>query len=85
MVWVPQLVVRLLLLISSHGIHIRQALQTLALVLIMCLSVINSGDYVPGLWLDGMDVIASKRGFQFAIDHCRSGTTFLMHACIHLA
>jgi pyruvate dehydrogenase E1 component alpha subunit len=31
------------------------------------------GDYVPGLWLDGMDVIASKKGFEFAIEHCRSG------------
>ena len=31
------------------------------------------GDYVPGIWIDGMDVLACKAGFQFAIDHCRSG------------
>ncbi len=31
------------------------------------------GDYVPGIWIDGMDVLACKKGFDFAIDHCRSG------------
>jgi len=31
------------------------------------------GDYVPGLWIDGMDVLACKQGFQFAADYCRAG------------
>jgi len=31
------------------------------------------GDYVPGIWLDGMDVLSAKAGFAFAADWCRSG------------
>jgi len=28
---------------------------------------------IPGLWIDGMDVLAVKKGFQFAAEHARSG------------
>jgi pyruvate dehydrogenase E1 component alpha subunit len=31
------------------------------------------GDYVPGLWIDGMDVLATKEGFRFATEYVRAG------------
>lgn len=31
------------------------------------------GDYIPGVWADGMDVLASRSAFKYCADHCRSG------------
>ncbi|CAB3231996.1 unnamed protein product [Arctia plantaginis] len=31
------------------------------------------GDYVPGIWVDGMDVVATREATRFAIDYCTSG------------
>lgn len=31
------------------------------------------GDYIPGIWMDGMDVLAVKAATKFAIDYASSG------------
>jgi len=31
------------------------------------------GDYVPGIRIDGMDILAVREATRFAADHCRSG------------
>lgn len=36
-------------------------------------SFYTRGDVIPGIWLDGMDVLASKVGFEFAVNWARSG------------
>lgn len=31
------------------------------------------GDYIPGIWADGMDVLSMREATRFAIDHVTSG------------
>ncbi|KAH7937697.1 hypothetical protein HPB49_014829 [Dermacentor silvarum] len=31
------------------------------------------GDYIPGIWVDGMDVLAVREATRFAVDMCRKG------------
>merc|ERR1739838_877222 len=31
------------------------------------------GDYIPGIWVDGMDILAVREATKFAIDYCGSG------------
>lgn len=38
------------------------------------------GDYLPGIWLDGMDVLASKKGFEIAAAHARAGNPIVVEA-----
>jgi len=39
------------------------------------------GHYIPGLWIDGMDVLAVKKGFEFASQWCRDGNGPLFVEC----
>jgi len=38
------------------------------------------GDYIPGLWIDGMDVLAVKQGFAFAADYVRKNGPLFVEA-----
>lgn len=31
------------------------------------------GDYVPGIWIDGMDVLSVREAIRYCIDYCTSG------------
>lgn len=31
------------------------------------------GDFVPGIWVDGMDVLTAREATRFVIEHCTSG------------
>ncbi|GAU95266.1 hypothetical protein RvY_06912 [Ramazzottius varieornatus] len=31
------------------------------------------GDYIPGIWVDAMDVLAMREATHFAAEHCRTG------------
>jgi len=33
----------------------------------------TKGDYIPGIWVDGMDILAVREATRFAIDYCGSG------------
>jgi len=38
------------------------------------------GDYIPGLWLDGMDVLAARKGFKIAADYARQNKPIVVEA-----
>lgn len=44
----------------------------------------SRGDYVPGLWADGMDVLAMREAARFLVDQCRKGKgPFVMEAATY--
>lgn len=41
------------------------------------------GDVLPGLWIDGMDVLAVKEGLRFAIDHAVNKGPIVLEAATY--
>lgn len=39
------------------------------------------GDYIPGIWLDGMDVLAVREATRYASEYCRSGRGPILMEC----
>ncbi|KAK2180965.1 hypothetical protein NP493_419g07018 [Ridgeia piscesae] len=40
------------------------------------------GDYVPGIWMDAMDVLGVREVMRFACDYCRSGKGPIIVECV---
>ncbi|KAG1656009.1 putative pyruvate dehydrogenase E1 component subunit alpha, mitochondrial [Nymphon striatum] len=40
------------------------------------------GDFIPGIWVDGMDVIAVREATKFAAEYCRAGNGPLLMECV---
>ncbi|XP_064472985.1 pyruvate dehydrogenase E1 component subunit alpha, mitochondrial-like [Ornithodoros turicata] len=38
-----------------------------------CTDYYSRGDYIPGIWADGMDVLAVREASHFCVDMCRQG------------